>query len=95
MWKWIAEVWKEGDSVDRLKAEWRLENGFDNYSCNCFFCFYANNVGCDRCPGRLVSEDFFCMDNDEFDWRYHPKAFYAKIHELYQIAKEKYGWEAV
>ena len=93
MWEWIAENWTEGDDVDDMKEEWFLANNFAPNHSNCFFCFFSETVGCTGCPGQLVDSTFHCINGDGYHYIINPVAFYKKIHALYQIAKEKYGWE--
>ena len=89
MWRWIAEVWKKGDNVERLKSKWLRENGFGAAGIHehCFFCHYAPN-DCPKCPGRKVDEDFDCQDHDDYDYRM-PKSFLTELLRLNRIRKAK------
>lgn len=85
MWKWIAKVYDDRmEEVDILKHEWLKKHGFSSrIPADCFFCEYVQDrdIGCEACPARLVAEYFSCED-DGYNYKKDPKAFYAEILRL-------------
>ncbi len=100
MWEWIAENWDGTVHPADMKIEWLKKNRFTRErKWECFFCDYTVDkdfhVDCSKCPAfGNKSGSFACEHYKTYNWQEEPKAFYRKIHALYQIAKEKYGWEA-
>lgn len=89
MWKWIVKQVKKGrTNVENLKEEWLEEHEFTNpLWSDCFFCDYdaqhssGNDECCSKCPGRLVSKSFNCMESG-YDYQDRPEKFYQKLLQL-------------
>ena len=93
---WVAEVWREGNSLEALKKKWlkmhRFKKSIMHY---CFFCEYAFaksgeapkdfgllSDGCAaHCPGKQVKPRFSCCAI-AYHFANCPKAFYANLLEL-------------
>lgn len=92
MWKWIAEEWKPGKSVHRLKAEWLERHGhtISLTADDCFFCQYAQaHKGCYKsCPGELIENGWGCT-TVEHNYETRPKEFYVELVRLNTIRLEK------
>ena len=88
MWKWIAKQVREGSkrSVEELKSQWLLDNGFVGVEDNCFFCDSVETCSCDDCPGRLVDPDFDCA-TFAHNYENRPEAFYKELLRLNRIRK--------
>jgi len=88
MWRWIAKEARAGsrDAIWGLKCEWLEKHGYEDVSCNCFFCEYADKrkACCDLCPAYKIDKEFyeFGCQNAEYDWRVKPIAFYNKLCSL-------------
>ncbi len=93
MWKWISENWESNDirATRNLKEDWLKSHRFNTEAivCNCFFCQFntdrsqttLEDVSCRSCPGKLVRPRMahtWC-EHTKTDWRFYPKAFYAKL----------------
>lgn len=94
VWKLCLQMWDcifdlSGDVCEN-KVVWMTENGFEDIKNDCFFCQFAHdeylkleNHGsmCDFCPAVLVDLKFNC-NKVEYDYRYYPKEFRRRLHQL-------------
>lgn len=92
MWDWVAENYRDGMDVERMKHEWMKKNGFTKQRPHdCFFCEYEENhyqhgintpyQRCTLCPGYLVDTGFSCT-TFEYHYRDNPIAFYQYLLKL-------------
>ena len=91
MWKWIANKWKRGDDIEKMKSEWLKLHRFRPVYNGCFFCAYTTTndcEDCDLCPGYLVNKRFHCC-NETYFYSRHPKAFYRKLLALDKKRRQK------
>lgn len=97
MWKWIAKQkfskrnLKLFDEVHAYKKAWLQKHGFNEVIivANCLFCHYHEthngNEICEKCPAKKIDKHFHCYNIHEYDFRFKPIKFYAKIKELNKI----------
>lgn len=96
MWRWIAKVYQEGESVTNLKHAWLRRHNVESGTLynSCFFCDFTqitdgaeHTASCTRCPAYLVDSSFACASS-AYSWDGHPKEFYNKLRSLYKLYKK-------
>lgn len=89
MWRWIAkEIRKDAEQdVEELKEQWIEKHAKDELVFNCYFCDRNDSLGgdattdCSYCPGLKIDKEFDC-NSKEYNFEFHPIAFYNKLRAL-------------
>ena len=100
MWKWIAKIHEDGDSVCDLKGHWLFAHGFNRVVYHyCFFCDWSRHHGARSCTGLMSSDhcncpagkidpEFICNSRG-YNYDRKPDEFYHKLVELNKIRLTK------